>query len=484
MIDSTYPLEQPHRADPSTTFIVSALVLFVAGLFLTMWWGGTIAYMRLVYPASVFLIGGLLYRAFPVLYIGFTWWVWFLSPMIRRVVDLQAGWADPNPILLAPYLVGGITIFTLARHVGRLREKSAFSFLLVLAGIFLGYLVGVVRVSPFAATFNLLQWIVPVLFGFHVFVSWQSFPQYRRTFTRVFLWGALVMGAYALIQFFFLPSWDAFWMVSSEMDSVGKAKPLEVRVFSTVNAPAPFAYAMIPGMLLIFAGRRLLNFLSAVAGYGGFLLSLVRSAWGGWLVGLIFLTMRTSGKGRSRLITVMLVSGLVAVPLLSTGVILEKVSARFQTFSSIEQDNSLNARLAAYKGVTIRILNDPVGYGMGVSGSASRKVNDKVPVLDSGLLDIALQLGWLGAFLYYWGLARLTLPLIREERLRRDPLAVTFLSIVLAMISLLVFGKTQIGLGGMILWGFLGLAAAGARYYAAEDERKAEAGEADLESHV
>ena len=58
----------------------------------------------------------------------------------------------------------------------------------------------------------------------------------RRILTRTFVTGGLVMGLYGLIQFFYLPEWDVYWLENAGMDSQGLPFPGLIRVFSTMNS--------------------------------------------------------------------------------------------------------------------------------------------------------------------------------------------------------------------------------------------------------
>ena len=58
--------------------------------------------LRLLFPLGATAVGVLLYMRYPLLYVGFTWWIWFLTPLVRRLIDQRSGWQDPSIVLLAP----------------------------------------------------------------------------------------------------------------------------------------------------------------------------------------------------------------------------------------------------------------------------------------------------------------------------------------------------------------------------------------------
>src|SRR5215208_7879858 len=55
--------------------------------------------LQLLYPLAACAVGGLLYWRYPTLYLGFAWWIWFLTPEVRRLVDYEHGW---NPVAGSP----------------------------------------------------------------------------------------------------------------------------------------------------------------------------------------------------------------------------------------------------------------------------------------------------------------------------------------------------------------------------------------------
>jgi hypothetical protein len=465
---STTTYHSPHRysqAGQSTNaFFIFAVGLLSAGVFLMLVWGGKAGVIRLLFPGVMTLLGAILYFYAPIAYLHFNWWLWFLTPFLRRVVDLQAGWQDPNVMLLAPYLVGALTVFTVLRHLNRARSAFLFPFVVAMVGTLAGYMVGVVRVGLVAATYSLLQWLVPLLMGFHLSVCWRHYPQFRTAFRQAFVWGTLVVAAYALIQYFFLPEWDAYWVIQSELESVGNPEPLEVRVFSTLNSPAPYGHMMMAGLLVMLSGWNLVNLLAAIPGFAGFLLSLSRQSWGAWVLGVLVMAFMSEGRTRRRLITTVAVCALLGAPLLTVDAISSKIGDRASTLTDLSGDASLDARVATYSGVTLRVLNDPLGYGMGFTGTAQKVGGGQTRNFDSGLLDIFLSLGWVGGFLYATGMFMVVWPRLRRRDLSGDPFGTIALAIGIALIALLVFAKSQTGLSGMIMWSFFGVSMAAVQY--------------------
>jgi hypothetical protein len=420
------------------------------------------SWLHLLYPLGTLIVGGFLYLRYPVLYVGFMWWLWFLTPEVRRLVDYQSGWHPQSTVMLAPYLVAGFTLFTLLRHSPKLQDYPFFPIGLTSAGLLYGFGVGVLKVGMFAAAFDLINWIVPVTVAFHLVVHWRNYPRYRRVTQRTFSWGVLVMGLYGLWQFFAPPVWDQFWMLSAPMGSIGSPEPLEVRVFSTLNSPGPFAVVIMAGLLVLFSGGGLQRWFAAVPGYASFLLSLVRSAWGAWVLGLFFLAAH-GGRSRPRWLAALAVTGLVVWPLLSFGPIADAIDARLQTISTLQQDTSFAARFKFYSEFAPQAFSNLLGEGLGSTGVATKLSTEgelgQFGNFDSGVMAIPFVLGWPGGLLYAGGLVWLLSYALRRVK-QPDLFAAASRGIAAAVLVQLVFANLVTGVSGMVLWYFLGLAVA------------------------
>ena len=421
---------------------------------------------NLYYLAASTGIGFWLYISNPPLYLGFVWWLWILSPFIRRLADYQLGaftYPKEALILLTPFVVTSLTIFTVFRYGRVLLRLYAVPFLLCMLGVFYGFLVGLPLVGPFQATVSLLEWMSPLLLGFHVVALWKKFPEHRRIVRTTFIAGAFVLGVYALIQFFLMPGWDRLWMIGSKMNSIGRPEPFEVRVFSMMNAPGPFATTLIPGLLLLFESRTVLGKLTAVPGYVGFLLSLVRSAWGAWMLGMVYLVTRLTGRLRVRLLALTVVMAIAVVPVAMMGEISDAAGSRVETLGNIGEDGSLAARQYMYRTATIDALVNPLGEGLGGT------------VFDSGYVTILWQLGWVGGGFYLGGLLWLVWSLLLSPRsVLPDQFTAIAAATALGYVGLLAFGTVHIEVAGCVLWSFLGLVLASRRYHTAMEELEAD----------
>ena len=138
-------LSPPHP--PSTTLLLQPALewslilsfgLLCAGAMVT----GISWPLRLLYPGGALVLGIVLYSRHPILYVGFTWWLWFLTAWVRRVVDFQSGWQEPSVILLAPYLCSLVAILTLLNDLPQVYRRGGLPFVVAFASVVYGLLGG------------------------------------------------------------------------------------------------------------------------------------------------------------------------------------------------------------------------------------------------------------------------------------------------------------------------------------------------------
>lgn len=448
-----------HQA-PAWTAILG-LTLFTA---LCVMVGGA-SILRLGFPVGSFAVGVFLYFRYPILYTGFTWWLWFLTPLLARLVDYRSGWDPQRLILLSPYLVTLVTLVTFLRHLPASYHRGGLPFILACTGVFYGFLVGLIKNTPFAATRSLLDWLTPILFGFHLFMNWRDYPEYRQNIQRTFLWGVLVTGIYGVIQFLVAPPWDRLWLIESKLSSIGSPEPLGIRVWSTMHAPGPFAVFMMAGLLLLFSCQNPLRIPIAGVGYLAFLLSLVRSAWGGWLVGLLTLVFSLKARLQMRLIISVFVAILCVIPLTTIEPFSEAINSRLQTFSNLKNDSSLNDRSELYDRDLVLALSNGLGNGLGAIWFVNNKGAPEKVVIDSGIIDTFFTLGWFGAVPYLSGLVLIGFSLVQYSECRFDSFMSVARAISVSNGAQLIFASMHIGLSGLIFWGFLGICMAAHKYY-------------------
>ncbi|NJN88068.1 MAG: O-antigen ligase domain-containing protein [Leptolyngbyaceae cyanobacterium SL_7_1] len=455
------PDSYPTRSSFNGWVVILGFTLLMGLLML----GGAGSIVRLLFPAVATVAAFYLYLRFPILYLGFTWWIWFLTPWVRRYVDYRLGVYDDQPlILLTPFLVTFICAFTFLRYFPRVYRSDGLPFVLVIMAVTYSFLVGMVLNAPITAVRAFLDWMTPVLFGFHLYANWRDYPDYRQNTYRVFLWGVLLMGSYGIYQYMIAPEWDNFWIIGTELITFGRPEPLEIRVFSTMNSPGPFATTIMAGLLLIFNDKGGLRFPAVGVGYLSFMLSLVRTAWLGWIVAFPALILSLRQKFQIRLFATILLVLLIVVPLTVTEPFASVISERVDTLVNIRRDQSLQDRTAIYERNLEIAFSNALGMGSGGIYYITPEGKPEKVVFDSAVLDMFFTLGWVGAIPYLGGMLLLIYTLLQSTG-SPDPFVSSAIAIVIGVVAQFGFGSAMLGASGLILWSFIGLGMAARRYY-------------------
>ncbi len=436
--------------EPAAAWTAILVLSFLTAAFIV---AGAGKILNLAFPAGALAVGVFLYFRYPILYNGFTWWIWFLIALVRRLADYRSSYTEPSPLLLAPYLVMGVTLVTVWQHLPKAHRQEYFPFVLPLIGVFYGFLIGLIIKSPFDAVRGTLDWLAPLSYGFHLAVNWRNYPSYRQNFQRTFLWGILVMGIYGIVQFVAMPEWDRLWLINSGMDSASGNPDESIRIWSTMHSGEPFAAVMAGGLLLLFSYKGAFTLPSSVVGYLAFLLSMVRSAWLGWLAGIFILTGSLKAKYQMRLIVVILVMAVCVVPLATMDQFSEMLGTRLATLSNVGEDDSATGRQEAFKNTIGVALTKFVGEGIGRE------------TMDNAILATLFYLGWLGTLPYLGGMLLLVFKLFYSSEGSFDLFAAAARAIVISVLIRLPVNGAQLGPSGALLWGCLGIGLAARKYY-------------------
>lgn len=416
--------------------------------------------LLLVFPVGSFAVAVFLYSRYPLFYISFTWWVWFLSPLLSRIVEYQNNISSPGLrlIILSPYMLTMLTSISFFRYLPKVYRQDGLPFVLAFIGVFYAFFIGLANGYPVAGVIqSLLSWVSGIFFGFHLLVNWRDYPSYRQNIQRTFCWGVLVMGVYGVVQYLVAPEWDRFWLRNSEelLFCCGWPEPLMIRVWSTLNYPFGFAYVMMAGLLLLFSNKGALRVPAAVAGYLAFLLSLVRAAWGGWFIGFVIFFTALKGRFQARLLMTILIIGVCIYPLTAIPPFSEVIGSRFQSLSNVKEDRSFTERSDVYAQNLDKALSE--GFGKGLGGD---KLND------AGILEVLFTLGWFGIIPYMGGVFLLFFSFFQyNNEVRFDSFMNAARAISISLLVTLPATNTLVLLPGVTFWGFAGMFMAGHKYY-------------------
>jgi hypothetical protein len=154
------------------------------------------------------------------------------------------------------------------------------------------------------------------------------------------------------------------------------------------------------------------------------------------------------------------VMSIVVLPLTTIEPFSTVISSRVQTLFQGQQDGSFVDRSIGYTNLLNDALVEVEGRGIGY---VIRDAN--IGGNDSGILTLLLNLGWFGTIPYVAGLALLISSVMQGREAAIDPFVGACRAIVLATVSQISLNTVMLAPFGLVLWGFIGLAAAARLYY-------------------
>lgn len=432
----------------------------LTGLFLLVGAGKVLVF---VFPASAFAVGLFVYFRAPLLYIGFAWWLFFLSNFIRRLIDYQAGYVTFGPWGLASTLVMLISGITFYKKLPTINREGGLPFALSVFAILYAASTGFLLNSKRGVVLGTLDWLCPVLFGFHIYSLWRSYPDCRKVIQNVFFWGVIIMGSYGIFQYITAPVWEKFWLNNISAVSFGQPEPFGIRIPSTMGSPQGFGITMLAGLILLFCKvNNLLVFFATGVGYLSFFLTMARTAWLSGIVGIPLFLASLKPNIQMRMIIFTFILILVVVQVLAFSPFSEDIYSRFDTFTDIQNDNSYEGRLSGYEQTWSLAIRQFMGQGFGFPVSS---FVGRLGGKDSTIFPMLFSLGWFGAVPYISGIVLLMFNIFYGKKNRSD----TFINgTQVIILSILIQSPLNMILGGppsVLLWSFLGIGAAAQKYY-------------------
>jgi hypothetical protein len=435
--------------DYTVIVAVGAIVLLVAGCYFV----GLASALRVGYPAACFAAGAWIYTRSRPKYVAFTCWIWFLTAFVRRLADFKGGYQEPSIILLAPYLVTAVAGMDLFTHARELKRPRNIPFVCALLAILYGTVVGLTKYSPRQMGPVVLNWLVPVFFAFFIVTSYREYPEIRRTLHSTFATATLVMGAYAIYQFFVLPGWDKLWLSNVKTMTFGLPEALQLRCFSTMNAPVIFALTMMGTLLASFVVKSKMRLLVVICGFLGLMFSFNRSGWIGFATGIIFILAKVNMREKMRIIGAILLAVVSAWLLIGFPDVRQPVIDKLQTMTDPKDDISLHARIEGYENAFATLSGEPFGEGVASPDIEHATVynDDVIGPHDSMILELLYSLGWSGTIVYLLGLA-IMIARIMTHKATYQPFEDSMKAVLVALFAQCLLNDIVYGEVGWILW--------------------------------
>lgn len=413
--------------------------------------------LLVAFPLLSLLVGIFLYTNFSAQYLAFNWWLWFLAPMISRMVEQQNNLTQDGlkTIILTPYLVTSVCAIGLIGE-GKLFRKDDAPFMIALAALVYAVVISWVLDHPMAKIFqSILRWVPGIFLALYVSKQWRRYPEFAAITQTTFAWGMLVMSLYGIYQYVYVPGWDLYWWnISPNLQmSIGWPTPYKLRIWSTLNTPMVFSVTMIAGLAISFSKRLFLSYLILPLGITALLLSDVRAAWGGAIVGLCLLLAVASQKLKLRMGWNIVVSALAASVMVLGTPMFGSILTRFETFNDLQNDVSLVGRQALY----MNYFDESIGnfVGTGIAGET---------LVDAGLLEPLSILGWAGCVPFTVGVLLLFYGLFRCAKPHNDNFSKACAASVFGIFLTILSNNMFTLFPGVLFWGLSSLAIAGLKY--------------------
>jgi len=399
---------------------------------------------------------------------------WAFVPEIRRVADWLVGTGSFPVINLIPLLLM-VPLFWQA--LKRRKYGADMSFVIGCWLIAFGYGLFVALASGglFTAFYDLAIFCVPMLVGLWTINASLDRRALFETLTSASLVIGTIVSIYGLYQFASPPPWDALWVQNSGLKTIGTAAPFQLRIFSTLNHPSTLSY------FLLFAISVSLHRLNARRWWlvGPLLLctlalgfTLVRAVYLALLISVfvyaVFCSRRRQLLGFGAVLAGLVLVSALSLPLLfgdqsgATGRLVDRLS----TLTDLQHDNSALSREEQTSRAFQQSLEEPLGQGLGVVGTATRLTTGSTAVLDNGYMSRLTELGWIGFIAYLLAVgSALVFTLRRWYAARRNgaeggelDLLATSIALQAALIGAELSGDAHNQLTGVFFWFMVGLA--------------------------
>jgi hypothetical protein len=226
-------------------------------------------------------------------------------------------------------------------------------------------------------------------------------------------------------------------------------------VWSTLNAPGPFADVALALLFFIVPKRSRFKLLALAAGFYALMLSLVRTVWITGAAAMLYLA-RSSNKRLFFTVVVGMGAACIGLAVLANSPLnIPMLQDRLKTLGDLKNDESVQDRARLYTCLSQELFTVPVGIGLN-----NADFYDGYP-LDSGPIRMLLNLGWFGTIIFAVGIARIML-LMRPRAGANDIIGVSSYAIILSFIFQMLSGLIFISSTGAMFWVAAGLGLASA----------------------
>ena len=336
-----------------------------------------------------------------------------LSSVWPHYAPVIKAWKE---ILLGVALVVAVVILTRSRQWGVVRSRLV-GYIALFAALNV-VLIPAFHTSPEAVLAGLFINLRYLLFFVLVYVALRLYPQTYRLFLVTFIGGALVVTAFALLQVTVLPH-DILKYLGYGRETIMPYLTVDqninyIRINSTLRGPNPLGiYAVVSLAVVLVAWLRrarewtrreqIVGGIIAAGSVVALWASYSRSAIIAAAIALVIVAIVLYGKRVSRKVW----TAVAIVALVLTAGVVTFRDTQFVSQVILHEDpyqggnaaNSNDGHLESLADGTARLIRQPLGAGIGSTGSASL-LTDKPLIIENQYLFIAHETGWLGLALF------------------------------------------------------------------------------------
>jgi hypothetical protein len=332
-------------------------------------------------------------------------------PVLHRLVDWRVGYSDQSIISTLPLLAilpaAAIVLYT--GRIGRLPKPLLACLWLWFGGFAFALGVGALAGNATASLYSFVQFILPALFATWLATTGLPAEALYERFSNFLLWLSVPLALYAALQFVAIPLWDAQWMHDAGMTFIGVPEPYQLRPFSTTNGPPQFADFIVAVIILNLPRLRRptpMLFVQLALCVGTLALTMVRADWITLAVGVLcYIALSPQRLRNFTLIAVVAGAGVILIAnassLLGSSAAGAALQTRFSTFNDLGNDYSVNERQSYFGETLSDALQQPIGQGLGVTGSAARLSQSGADApYDDGYIARFVEMGFFGMVCY------------------------------------------------------------------------------------
>ena len=323
------------------------------------------------------------------------------TPLVRRLVDLSAGFDQSSIMLIGPLLFILAPLPDVWRMLTeRLQNPWLACPAIILSCIGYGASLSMFQGDWLNAATGTIKWASPVIYAILLQQKADARGELVNAAARAFLVVLPLTGLYGIWQYVDPPSWDRYWMAYASITSAGYPMPYMVRVFSTMNGPASYATFTATGLLLVgFLRSGWQSLFVMLPAAVGLLLSLYRTSWLTLALGILFCVPFPSTRKRAVAMALGVAGAAVAtVSLTPFG---DVITDRLESLGGASEDGSGAERLEEF----FTLWNTPdsmvvgSGFTVGDAGSAGTMPVDGQIVASWITLGIPVGLTCLAAYI-------------------------------------------------------------------------------------